>query len=369
MNSFMRSFLNKLAVIAITLLACVVLLELWLRLEGRLPSNVTDGIFVQHGGSYRLGKNVEKVTRWSSRSFLTRTNSLGFRDAVNGPVDLAGKPYFVFLGDSVTFGNGVDYEDTFVGMLAEKLGPEGFKVLNLAIGGHHLPDQIEVLKDMVAAADHPPKAVVVCMTDGLAYSFDLKTEGILVKDGYLFSAKSWKMAYVRTILGNTSAAYCFFRDAIRKAQARWFKPHMDDLPPYLKLFAKSSRMHDPGTIQRFESSLNDLDLYCRSVGTAAFYAYLPLIEAEDLAKFVTQAGKSPSDFDAGYYETLIRSYCGERTTPLADLGPALLQLYRSGVPLTFGDDPHYDTPAHRVVADGIYESLRAASLLDSGGIR
>jgi hypothetical protein len=369
MRNLVRALPSKLIAIVVTLSFCIVLLEIGLRLEGRLPSNVTDGIFVQHGDSYRLGKDVEKITRWSSRSFLTRTNSMGFRDSANGPVDLSKRPYFAFLGDSVTFGNGADYENTFLGIFKATAGRAGFEVQNLAIGGHHLPDQVEVLRDLVATAPRPPRVTVVCMTPGFIYTFDAKIEGILVKDGYLFDAHSWRLAYIRTILANTSASFCFFRDGIRKVQARWFGPPTGDVPPYLRIFSNSSRLHDSDTSERFENSLNQLELYCRSVSTELVYVYLPLIDSDGLAKLSTKAGLSPADFDVHYFEALMLNHCKNYEVPFINLEPALSELSRCGTPLTFGDDPHYSTPAHKIVAEYLYNSFRTTSLLDNGQIR
>jgi hypothetical protein len=369
MHNLVKALFNRVVVIALTLFCCVIMLEIGLRLEGRLASNITYGAYVQHGDSYRLAKDMEKVTRWSLRSFLIRTNSLGFRDSATGPVNLRERPYFTFLGDSITFGNGVDYEETFVGVFKAMVKTAGIEVQNLAIGGHHLVDQVEVLKDFVATAPHPPTAVVICLTPGFIYNFDKKSTGVLIKDGYVFDAHSWRLAYVKVILGNVSAAYCFFRDGFRKVQARYFRSPKGDVPPYLKLFANSSQLHDPDTIERLENSLNDLELYCRSVKTELVYVYLPLMSAGGLADLATLAGQSPADFDASYYETLMLNHCRNHEVPFVNLGPVFEKSWQSGTQWMFGEDPHYNATAHKIVAEYLYDFFHATSFLTEGHTR
>lgn len=88
------------------------------------------------------------------------TNSLGFRggefplaEQADGRIQPAGeKPAgtirIVFLGDSITFGEGVHDNDTFVERVAGKLGPElaasgrRLEVYNLGVGGHNASDAV-----------------------------------------------------------------------------------------------------------------------------------------------------------------------------------------------------------------------------------
>ena len=59
------------------------------------------------------------------------TNSLGFRDVGNREVPLkSNKANVFFIGDSMTEGLGVRFEETFVGRIATALEPKGIEVLN-----------------------------------------------------------------------------------------------------------------------------------------------------------------------------------------------------------------------------------------------
>jgi lysophospholipase L1-like esterase len=81
-----------------------------------------------------LRPNVSVTAAWGDHRYPMRTNSLGFRDARVRDVPLVAPGRRVLLiGDSVTEGIGVPYEDTFAGRLAAALGGHGVEVLNAAV--------------------------------------------------------------------------------------------------------------------------------------------------------------------------------------------------------------------------------------------
>lgn len=74
---------------------------------------------------------VSARSDWGSRVADYRIDSLGLRDASARQVPLRGdRRRLVFIGDSFTEGIGVDYEKTFVGLVAQALEPKGVEVLN-----------------------------------------------------------------------------------------------------------------------------------------------------------------------------------------------------------------------------------------------
>jgi len=71
------------------------------------------------------------TTRWGGRDYPFATNSLGMRDAA--PRRVAPQPSgrrIVFLGDSFVEGMGVTWQESFVGIVADRLAPAGVEVLN-----------------------------------------------------------------------------------------------------------------------------------------------------------------------------------------------------------------------------------------------
>lgn len=68
---------------------------------------------------------------WGSLVADYRIDSLGLRDASAREIPLrSDRRRLVFVGDSFTEGIGIDYEKTFVGLVAQALEPKGLEVVN-----------------------------------------------------------------------------------------------------------------------------------------------------------------------------------------------------------------------------------------------
>jgi len=80
-------------------------------------------------------KNISvKNAIWGNRRYSISTDSLGFRNRNVIDTPLKSNNYrIVFIGDSFTEGLGVEYQDTFVGIISNKLSQEGIEVLNAAV--------------------------------------------------------------------------------------------------------------------------------------------------------------------------------------------------------------------------------------------
>lgn len=82
---------------------------------------------------HALPKFSSADREWALKSYRQTTNSLGFRDAKMREVPLeSSKRRLVFIGDSMTEGVGVDYENTFAGLIDDALSARGIEVLNAA---------------------------------------------------------------------------------------------------------------------------------------------------------------------------------------------------------------------------------------------
>jgi lysophospholipase L1-like esterase len=83
-----------------------------------------------------LKKNVSMPASWG-RGYQIHTNSLGFKDRETREVPLrADGPRAVFIGDSFTEGVGMNYEDTFVGILDTHFHPRGVEILNAGVSSY-----------------------------------------------------------------------------------------------------------------------------------------------------------------------------------------------------------------------------------------
>lgn len=76
-------------------------------------------------------------TSWGPYIYTVYTNSLGFKDKSTRNISLIpDKHRIVFMGDSFTEGVGIEYENTFVGLIDEALSKKGIEVLNAGVSSY-----------------------------------------------------------------------------------------------------------------------------------------------------------------------------------------------------------------------------------------
>lgn len=349
---------RNLTVIIVTILCCLGMLEAGLRLLGRVPTNMADGIAEQWGDSFRLKKSITKVIRFPAFTYTVRTNNYGFRDKDTGPKSLAGKPFHVFLGASDVFGNGVDFEDSFVGIFAQEAAQRGSEVLNLAVGGHFFLDQEALLKDFMEGSGLTPTTIFFCLNALHIPKFDLRNKNIIVKNGYILDRDGWQLTYVKLLIGNMSSAFCFFRDGIRRIQERYFHYEANEKSPeFLQVYDKGNRIRQPGRLERFRAYLHDFESFCRSRSIDLVYVYLPLSDSFNLKMLVQQLRLDPDAYDALFFEELVRSHCVANGLRMINPRPALERLYSEGKMLRFKLDPHFNGLANRIIGDHLIETF------------
>jgi hypothetical protein len=261
------------------------------------------------------------------------------------------------MGASEVFGNGVPYEKTFVGVFSEYAASQGIEVLNMAIGGHYFLDQEILLIDFIEETGKTPAVVFHCVNDLHIPKFDKRNSNIVVKDGYLLDKDNWRFAYVRLLLGDLSAAYCFFRNSIRNLLAKWTDYNkMDKTPDFIQIYSRKNRMHQAETIAQFENYLMEFESFCREKGITPVYVYIPLSDSFRLDEILRSLGKDPKEFDTSYYERLMEDYSAKRGVKLINLRPALKSYFDQGKSLRFELDPHFNEPANRIIGDFLTES-------------
>lgn len=352
MDSGHSEIVNRLLVICLTLLLCIGILETGLRVIGRTPSNLTEGIYEQYHDSFRLKKNMTKTTKIPAYTYSIHTNAFGFRDKSTGERDIIHHDYCVFLGASEVFANGVDFENTFVGIFDNHASKHGIEVLNMATGGHYFLDQEDLFKEFIHDRSRKPIRLLFCVNDLHIPKFDLKNTHLRVINGYVFPEKGWLLPFIRLTLGNLSSSYCYFRDGIRTIQAKWFNfKTSNDSPEFIELYSNKNRMRNPETWQKFEEYLDNLHSYCQSQNVELIFIYLPIIDSYNLDEYIKQYDMDPDDFDTSFYDDSMRAYCQKRNLRYITCQSMLKQLFDEGKKLRFQLDPHYNEYANRVIGE------------------
>ncbi len=350
--------LKKLGAVLLTVIACLFVLEFGLRALGRRPTNMADGTAEQNGDSFRLKGNSSKVIRYPAFTYTVHTNEFGFRDKAPGPRDLRGKPLDVFLGASDVFGNGVEFDDSFVGIFAEAAKAKGIEVVNMAVGGHGFLDQEDLLKKFMGDTGLKPATVLFCVNALHIPAFDKRNGNIIVKSGYPIDRNGWRLTYLRLMAGNLSSAFCFFRDGIRKVQEKYLHYQANsDSPEFLRALSKTNPIRSPERTRAFEDYLGRFEAFCRQNGIELVYVYLPLSDIYRLRQIVTQIGANPDDYDGSFYEELMHTHCDKAGVRLVDLYPVLKPCYDEGRELRFRLDPHFNVFGNRVIGDYLAKAL------------
>jgi len=90
--------------------------------------------YFHHG----LKPNIETTTTWNAKDYYTFvTNSKGFRDKKVRKVELNNKKHrIVLIGDSHTEGVGVEYENSFAGILNSNVDTTKIEILNAGVVGY-----------------------------------------------------------------------------------------------------------------------------------------------------------------------------------------------------------------------------------------
>jgi len=344
----------------------VILLEFGLRIAGRSPTNMTDGFFVQYDDSYRLRPNLTKVTRWPGYSYVAHTNQYGFRDRSQDAHDVEGEPYAVFLGASQTFGNGVEFEDSFVGIVAEWLSLQGIDTLNMAIGGHHLVEQENLLRDFLSDVGTMPEYVFVCLDPVMISKFDTSHDDVIVKAGYVFNRDNWLLPYVRVMLGNISAAYGFVRDNFRRAQARFNQAPDTGNDFYLGLYGDNNPIHSATVVARLFARMDALVSYVQSEGATPVFVYVPTVASLTIQEVAADAGLDPARYDPLYYGNLVKEYAESRGVLYINPHALLFRLHDEGMKLSFDLDAHYNKETNAIVGNYVTDQLAEHGIGNSG---
>jgi len=128
-------------------------IELVLRLTGMVTVGPHPPLIFQSSSnpaiSYEL---IPSITQKAYRSTV-KTNALGFRSDAIDP----SRPLVAVLGDSITFGYGVENEETIATQLEKQL--PNYQFLNAGVPGYHLQQETAAYKEKIAPLN--PEAVIL----------------------------------------------------------------------------------------------------------------------------------------------------------------------------------------------------------------
>ena len=351
------SRLGSVVAVLITIVVCLLILEFGLRWIGRYHVGDTEGYLAQEGPYYGLKKNAAKRVEWPNVRWNVYTDEYGFRAQETGPHDLDSKPYYAFLGASDVFGNGLDYEKSWVGVFAAKVAADQMELANLGVAGHHLLEQTARLKLSQTMLKHPPKYVVIALNPLLIGGYDDVHASLVVKHGELFEKDNWRVPLVKMVLARQSAAYSFVRDGIRNTQTRYFERPDFSLDFYIQRYSTKLAVRRPEKMADYFRHLEELENYVRCIGATPLEIYVPATGGFLLNKLKAEGKVDGSLFDTNFFRDISQRHAAEVGITYLDLEPMLQERYDRGEKLNFDHDGHFNGPTAKAVGEYLYQFL------------
>jgi len=293
------------------------------------------------------------------------TNKYGFRGESANP----GKPNgrrIAFLGDSFTFGFGVNDHETFVHRLNTKENGDLF--LNFAVPGFSTDQQYILLHERVF--DFSPDVVVLVTYLGndlfdnlLPFPlqanhgkpfFELSDNGLLLKNSPVPHAIKTKKQSAfdldRVVMGKTPPPRGPLRRLLNKSALflivkRAFDTNNRDLFPLFDARFQQA-------LNVYTALLEQIIFLCKSNSSELIVALMPG------RSLVERPGSQSAQFQEYLREKIVEK-CRKLNVPFIDLGMHLKAIHNeTGESLFHPDEGHMNAKGHEVTAEAIHKQLR-----------
>jgi hypothetical protein len=357
MRKKFQTILTKSAIVVATLLLCLSALEVSLRVLDRYPTGSMEGHLRQAAVGYRLRTNCTRVVQWPTMHFTVYTDDHGFRFKKPGPRVIGARPYYAALGSSEVFANGLDYEQSFIGVLADHLEPRGLDMVNMGIPGQAFMEQSLQFQEFTRSSGALPKKVLIFLNPILIGEYDNMHENVVVRRGELFLKDHWRLPLLKLILSRSSTAYCFFRDTIRNSQVRYLPAKDVSASYYIEKYSTDLPIHRPEKTADFLKRLKELEDYVRSLNATPVCIYNPTVGGFLLDKLKAEGKIDGRLFDTQFFSRLAQKHCEEEGIQFINVEPFLQKKYDKGEKLNFDLDSHFNAATSRAVGDFIYQAL------------
>lgn len=245
-----------------------------------------------------------------------KINSKGLRDYEYDYSKPAGVLRILVLGDSMTLGWGVHFEDTYPKYLEKMLNAADknirYQVINTGVGNYNLQSEVMFLK-----------------REGLKYSPDMIILGYFVNDAEILQPASY-------FLNRHSYLYTFIMSKVNILKAKFLNKDYKEY--YQSLYKRGSKYRT-----QFEASAEELKQIVSKRNIPLLIILLP--ELHNLKEYAFQ------DIHA-YVQSTFEGYPTVNILPYLDANRAPSFYWVSQ------EDPHYNRHAHKIVAENLYVTVK-----------
>jgi lysophospholipase L1-like esterase len=266
------------------------------------------------------------------------TSAQGFRGPALAPEKRSGEVRVLGLGDSVMFGWGVDYVDSYLARLDRRLARERperlWGVLNTAVPGYNTVMEVETLKEK--GLSYSPDLVLLNVVGN-----DLGLPNFVLQPPDFFSVRhSFLLDFVRGRLGyQTEEGFPRLQPVPAEQRRWWTGGDLDRVPPALR---------DLAGLPAFRRAMAELADLGRRVGFR-----IVVLAHPEAPEFARQAA-AEHGFLLVETKPALEAYAAAHA--LTDTG---------GPPLTLtAADPHPSVVGHQIIAEVLHDRLSETGILD-----
>ena len=325
---------------------------------------------------YRLTPDWEMEVNLALITMTVRTNSQGLRDYEHGE-KAPGVTRILGLGDSFTFGAGVELADTYLSRLEQDWSDthpdRSLDVIKAGVGGYNTRQQLAFLEKY--GLDYRPDLVLVgfyCndVPDNLAHpqpvAFGYRTRGgggLRAKMGrrlalMRYGRVKWdalKIGLLRRMQSRTDDLEDFFYGPKKRSLARLLglKPG-DEVPnETLGLFAVEvpARLREAWDVT--EATFASMKKACHAQGIGVALLYIPAhfqAAPAEWEKILARYGHDPARYDLLKPNRLLAGICARLDIDLIDPTGAFQEEMRTGSTLYIRYDGHWNAAGHSLAA-------------------
>jgi hypothetical protein len=374
-TSIWRKLLLAAGGIALTLAALEVALSLF------SPQRTVAHVLANHAAMYRVGDVVpfELIPGFRGREreqegefdVAVEINSQGHRQGEIGP-KAAGELRIVAIGDSFTYGEGVEGEEAWPRALERALvqgSPRPVRVVNAGVPGRWVDEYYLELRGRALALDpdvvligffvgndvdgEDARAHVWSRVDARDLPEAVSIPGLRIENGHRVRSRTksrWRLPIVR----DSHVAQLFF-DGGKAIHEAWSPPALAEEAAYApETNPEAQRATD--RVERLMLAMADL---CRAHGIAFAVVMIPARE-----QVMPELARRSQARDWEKPQRHFRAFFERSDIPFVDLLPAV-RAAREDAPLYYRFDAHWTARGHALAAASVAEFLEARRLAEA----
>lgn len=252
------------------------------------------------------------------------TNKLGFREREIPPKNPE-RYRIAVVGDSFTWGQGIEEAQRFSNLLEGLLGP-GFEVLNFGRPGNNMPEHLEVLEQALPVA---PDFILLQL-----YINDFETRQMARPQPYPLLPASWHSSLERSSL---------LYDLINQRWEEW-QPALGIVDDYVGYMARNLRDPTAPNSQLAFGMLSRFMERARQAGVASGAVLFPATDA---------MGPNGSQYPFGYLHARVAATCDAAKVQCLDLLPVFSTIHDPRTMWVSPFDAHPNAMANQRAAQEI----------------